>query len=66
MFVFTWGVAATDILTPGDYDGDAKSDLAIWRPAEGRYYIRRSLDGGMTAINWGALNDYPIANSWVH
>ena len=29
-----------DLPVPGDYDGDGKTDLAVWRPTSGAWYIR--------------------------
>ena len=33
-----WGVAA-DVAVPGDFDGDGKTDLAIYRPATGTWHV---------------------------
>ncbi|HEY0426783.1 MAG TPA: VCBS repeat-containing protein [Pyrinomonadaceae bacterium] len=35
---FQWG-AATDRIAPGDYNGDGKTDIAMFRPSEGNWYI---------------------------
>ena len=47
-------------LTPGsprgDFDGDGKTDLAVFQPLEGNWYIQRST-AGFTALNWGLSGD---------
>jgi len=35
-----------DTPVPGDYDGDGKTDIAVWRPDSGVWYIQKSSDGG--------------------
>ena len=42
-----------------DFDGDGKSDIAVYR--DGGWYILRSSDGGGTYMGWGGLpQDVPV------
>ena len=48
-----------DIPVPGDYDGDGKTDMAVYR--DGTWFILRSFDGGVMAVPWGGLpQDVPV------
>src|SRR5215813_5748519 len=52
-----WAVAPAGS-TDADYDGDGKSDIAIYR--SGTWFIRRST-GGVTSVGWGGLpQDMPV------
>ncbi len=39
-----------------DFDGDGKSDISVFRPSEGNWYLQRST-AGFGAINWGISTD---------
>ena len=39
-----------------DFDGDGKTDLSVFRPAEGNWYLNRST-AGFSAVNWGISSD---------
>lgn len=39
-----------------DFDGDGKTDLSVFRPTEGNWYLNRSA-AGFLVINWGISGD---------
>lgn len=52
-----WGDAATDFITPEDFDGDGRDDIAIWRP--GAFYILNSSNGTARVDSFGIDGDDP-------
>jgi hypothetical protein len=62
-----WGLA-TDVLTPGDFDGDGKTDFATWRPAPApsTFFALRSTNGALMAQAWGLSTDFPVPFFIVH
>jgi hypothetical protein len=58
---FQWGLDG-DIAVPGEYDGDGSTDLAVYRPASGTWFIRQSTTSYATSLTfqWGLTGDIPV------
>lgn len=50
--------APVGVRSRADYDGDGRTDLSVFRPSEGNWYVARS-QGGISVINWGQNGDEP-------
>jgi hypothetical protein len=42
-----------------DFDGDGKSDLAVFRPSTTEWFINKSSNGAMTGLSFGLSTDIP-------
>ncbi len=62
-----WGIPG-DRPVPGDYDGDGRADLAIFRPTTATWHIRFSSAGygfaTAVANEWGIWGDVPVVDDF--
>jgi len=59
MPVTDWGRAG-DVPVPADYDGDGLTDLAIWRPGDGMWWIIKTGSNQWSQQQWGTYGDIPV------
>jgi hypothetical protein len=52
--------SGTDVPVPGDYDGDGRIDIAVFRPSIGTRFIVNSGTGAAVGIQWGNAADIPM------
>jgi len=61
-----FGLTGDDFTAQGDYDGDNKTDIGVWRQSSGVFWVIKSSNSELIGVNWGGAGDIPVATYDTH
>lgn len=47
-----------------DFDGDLRTDVSVFRPSSGIWYISNSSNNSVRSLQWGLLGDVPVPEDY--
>jgi hypothetical protein len=65
-----WAMGAVSVKAvptrPSDFDGDGRTDVAVWRPTSGNWYLNTSSLAPRIQFDWGSasLGDVPVPGDY--
>ncbi len=63
-YIYTTGASVLSGTAVSNFDGDGKSDIAVFRPETGEWYNLKSGDGGFQTLRFGTSGDKPVAGDF--
>ncbi|MEP7212046.1 MAG: M36 family metallopeptidase [Acidobacteriota bacterium] len=57
------GVTPPPAKSRADFDGDGKTDVSVFRPSDGNWYLNRST-AGFTSVHWGSAGDVLVPGDY--
>jgi uncharacterized delta-60 repeat protein len=52
------------IAAAGDYDGDGRAEIGVYRGSEGMWYLQNLVTGGKTYVRFGLAGDQPVPGDY--
>jgi hypothetical protein len=65
-FAISFGITGDDYIAQGDYDGNGRTEAAIWRQSTGTFWTIDPVTRVQSATNWGIPGDLPVASYDTH
>ena len=62
-FSASFAISGTPQRSRADFDGDGRTDLSVFRPSEGNWYLQQST-AGFGVIKWGISTDTPVPGDY--
>jgi len=65
-FGLPFGNSQTDVLAPGDYDGDGLTDIGVYRREGnlGTFFVRNTATGAIQNFQFGVATDQPVPRDY--